>query len=110
MDNEDDFQVVHLLQLMLVEQQGEDELLLACVLGWCAMDFKFTTFSISYSLRVRPKTFSESLNHARTVHSRHLMLSASYRKIMMKEKEGRQSRIPTRRYFSVDAVASEIPH
>ena len=25
----------------------------------------------------------------------------------MKEKEGRQSRIPTRRYFSVDAV--EIP-
>ena len=36
MDNEDEF---HLLQLMLAEQQGEDELL-ACVLGWCAMDFK----------------------------------------------------------------------
>ena len=34
------------------------------------------------------------------------MFSASYRK--MKEKEGRQSRIPTRRYFSVDA-AVEIP-
>ena len=39
MDNEDEFQVMHLLQLMLAEQQGEDELL-ACVLGWCAMDFK----------------------------------------------------------------------